>query len=215
MLSRRAFLTSTAAVAIAPLLPAVQSVAAEATLIRPATTIWVGGHRGEYDWQPFHGETKRDVIRQLLEHHSHGNDEEIDATMTMTDEELDVELKAMEMSLQRVSKMDGLQPDEIRGHHWIRAGLGSCCDRCDSETCADMGARALNGEAVCEECLTFRDKIQLGDYEDEIEEELVELLTDHDLNEAEVFQVLAMRGDETAVSPALWAKCLVEARKWA
>lgn len=212
MIGRRTFLVGTSAVAIAPLLPALP-VADPANLVAelPKTTIWVGGHYGEYDWHPFHGESKRDVIRQLFNYHGHGNDDEIDATMTMTDEELDAELKAMEMDVARAEVMDGLQVEEIKPHHWIRAGLGCLCSRCDCECCADNGARAIGVEAVCEECLTLADRLELGDH-DEVEEELIEMMMDHECEEDEVREVLARSIDPALIPTAMWEKCIATAR---
>lgn len=211
MLSRRAFLTSTAALAIVPALPAALSAAPAVAVAKPATTVWVGGHYGEFDWHPFHGESKRDVIRQLLHYHGHGNDEEIEATMTMTDEELDAELKAMDMDVSRAPVMDGMEPDEIKAHHWIRAGMGAHCSRCDYECDAESGARAVGEEAVCEECLTLEDKLSLGD-NDEVEEELIELMMDHKCAEDEVREVLARSMDPTVIPATMWEKCLATAR---
>ncbi|NNU66580.1 hypothetical protein G9X67_15005 [Rhizobium sp. WYCCWR 11152] len=178
---------------------------------KPATTIWVGGHYGEFDWHPFNGATKRDVIRQLLEYHGHGNDEEIALTMTMTDEELDKELKSMEMDVERAKSMDGLQPDEVKPYHWIKAGLGASCDRCNSECYEPDGAVVISFQAVCEECITLADKLELG-WNDEVEEQLTDIMVDNDCHEADVREILGREMYVDLIPGEMWAKCLAEAR---
>lgn len=218
IMGRRAFLTSVAAVAVLPALPqiAMASPVAAAETLTPATTIWVGGHHGEFDWHPFNASSWRDAVKQMLEYHGHGNEEEIAATMTMTDEELRTELKHFGMDTERAHRMDGLQPDDIKSYHWIRAGLGASCSRCDSECYADNGARAIGTEAVCEECVTLTDLLQGDKWDrDRAEEQLVEIMVDEGCDEGEVFAILSRDNDMSAVTPEIWVKCLGEARKWA
>jgi hypothetical protein len=214
MISRRVFLASTAALAIAPALPSVASTVPATSIAKPATTMWVGGHWGEFDWKPFYGTTKRDVIRQLLHHHGHGTDEEIELTMTMSDEELDRELSGIELSIDRAPVMDGLLPEEIKGHHWIRAGFGYSCARCDGEAYAEDGGRVVGEEVVCVECTTVSDLIKSGNrYDiDLAEERIVEIMMDHDCDEGQAFEVMARDNDMSTVTPALWVKCLAAAR---
>lgn len=211
MISRRTFLAGTSAVAVAPLLPALP-VAEAAPIVAelPKTTIWVGGHYGEFDWHPFHAKDRPDALRQLL--HYHGwNEEEIGRALTLPEEKLAKELSSAEIDVARAEVMDGLQVDEIKAHHWIRAGMGACCSRCSYECDVESGARAVGEEAVCEECLTLEDKLALGD-SDEVEEELIEMMMDHECAEDEVREVLARSMDPTVIPAALWEKCLVAAR---
>jgi hypothetical protein len=217
-MSRRQFLGAAVATSCSALLPeiALPAPAVQHEMVAPATTIWVGGHNGEFDWQPFNAQTWRDAVKQMLEYHGFGNDEEIAATMTMTDEELRAELKHFQMDTERVAKMDGLQPDEVKAHHWIRAGLGASCSRCDNECYADNGARAIGTEAVCEECLSLSDLLKSGNKWDlsNAEEQIVEIMIDENCDEGEVLAVLSRDNDISAVTPELWAKCLGEARKY-
>lgn len=214
MISRRIFLASTAALAIAPVLPSIASTVPAVSAAQSAIPTWVGGHWGEFDWKPFIGDTKRDVIRQLLRYHGHGNDEEIAVTMTMTDVELDAELAKLELSVSRAPIMDGLRPDEIKAHHWIRAGFGYSCTRCDSEAYAEDGGRAIGEEVVCVDCTTVSDLIKSGHpYDiDLAEERIIEIMMDHDCDEGEAFEVLARDNDMGAITPPLWVKCLAAAR---
>ncbi|WP_075292615.1 hypothetical protein [Pararhizobium arenae] len=209
MLNRRAFLTSAAALAVTPAIPA-QLLAATAPAAVSVTTIWVGGHYGEFDWHPFHAKDRLDALRQLL--HYHGwNEEEIGRALTLPEDKLAKELSSAEIDVARAEAMDGLQVDEIKAHHWIRAGMGACCSRCSYECDAESGARAVGEEAVCEECLTLEDKLTLGD-NDEVEEELIELMMDYECAEAEVRKVLTRSMDPTVIPAAMWEKCLATAR---
>ncbi|MGO7686226.1 hypothetical protein ACC696_16400 [Rhizobium ruizarguesonis] len=204
IIGRREFLTSIAAVAVLPALPQIAMAApvAAAEALKPAITIWVGGHYGEYDWQTVDAPTREEAVKQLL--HYFGTDHDLDGKpYTMEDADL---------ALERAEKLDGIAVDDIKSYHWIDAGFGTYCARCDSECCAEEGARVVECEAVCVECLTFSDKIYLGDYEDEIEEQIVEIMVDNDCNEPEVLEILARSGGAESISPELWAKCLAEAR---
>ncbi|MGZ2484345.1 hypothetical protein ACVITL_002868 [Rhizobium pisi] len=215
MISRRKFLASSAALAIAPALPTITAAAPVASVeaVKPATTIWVGGHHGEFDWHPFNAPTWRDAVKQMLEYHGYGNDEEIADTMTLTDEELRKELKYAGMDAERAHKMDGLRPDEIRGHHWIRTGLGSTCDRCGSECYDGDGGRAIGTEVVCEDCLTLTDLLHGDKWDIErAEEQIIEVMVDADCDEGEAFEVLSRGNDMSVITPTIWVKCLAEAR---
>lgn len=216
-LSRRAFLSGAAAVAIAPAIPSLPgagtTVAAPAVAPAPLTTIWVGGHAGEFDWHPFNAKTKKDALRELMYHHSFGNEEEIEAMMGLTEKELEKELRHSDLRLERVAKMDGLQTDEIESHHWIRAGLGASCDRCGDECYADGGARAIGANAVCEECLTLGDLLAGDKWDVEVaEERLTEMFIDHDCDEGAVFALVSRSCDPNTIGQSRWIKCLAEAR---
>jgi hypothetical protein len=201
MLNRRAFLTSTAALAIVPALPSIAAPVVASAEAAPATTIWVGGHDGEFDWHPFNATSREDAARQLLAYH--GRDLDLNGKPYTLEDAC--------MSLQRAHKMDGLQVKEIRSHHWIRAGFGSFCDRCDSECFTDDGARVIGCAVVCQECVTITDMLLEGDDAD-AQERLVELMIDEGCDEGAVFEVLARDNDMSVITPELWIRCLGEAR---
>lgn len=204
MISRRNFLVSSAALAIAPALPsATAAPVAAVEAVKPATTIWVGGHDGEFDWHPFNAPTKDDAARQLLAYH--GREFDLDGKpYTLEDAYL---------SLERAHEMDGLQVEEIKSHHWISAGFGSFCERCDSECFADNGARVVGCEVVCEECLTITDLLAGDEWDNsQAEEKIIELMVDEDCDEAAIFEVLSRDNDMSVITPAIWVKCLAEAR---
>jgi hypothetical protein len=204
MISRRTLLVGASAAAIVPSLPRVAVPASVATVeaVKPATTIWVGGHYGEYDWHTFDAPTREEAVKQLF--HYFGTDNELNGeAYTMEDADL---------ALERAEKLDGIALDDIKPYHWITAGFGTYCSRCDNECCAMDGARVIEFEAVCEECLTFRDKIALGGYEDEIEEQIVEIMIDNDCDEVAVREILNRRDELDVIPPSLWEKCLAEAR---
>lgn len=203
MLSRRTFLASTAALAIAPALPALSSVAPAAAAVKPATTIWVGGHDGEFDWQPFDAETREQAMRELFNIWEGIPEGEI------TDEVL----AENGLCLQRADSMDGLQVEEIKPYDWVEAGLGACCDRCSHECFGPDGARAINGEAICEECLTIPDLLDSHKYDREVaEERLTEWFLGHDCDEASVRKQMSSSFDPDLIPTDIWQKCLAEAR---
>jgi hypothetical protein len=204
MLSRRMFLASSSAIAAAHLLPTLPASADQAaTAAKPATKIWVGGHDGEFDWQPFNANTREEAIRQLF------NSWEGVPPGDITEDIL----AEHGLCLQRAETMDGLQVDEIKGHNWIDAGLGCCCDRCGSECFAPDGARSINGEAICEECLTIADLLDSDEYDRRVaEERLTEWLMDHDCDEVSVREQMSSNFDPDLIPVDIWQKCLAEAR---
>jgi hypothetical protein len=213
MLSRRAFLTSTAALAIVPALPAVLSAAPTVAVTKPATTIWVAGHAGDFDWHPFHAETRLDALRQALYHHRFGTGDDMDELLALPEPELAKRLDSASFGLDRVPSMDGLQPAEIKPYHWIDAGMGAFCDRCDSECYGGDGGRVFGTEVVCEECTTIPDLLGADDDDVEIaEERLTEWFLGHDCDEQSVRRQMSKDSDPDLISPHIWQKCLAEAR---
>lgn len=204
MLNRRVFLASSSTIAVAHLLPTLPASAAKvATAAKPATTMWVGGHDGEFDWQPFSAETREEAIRALF------NSWEGEPPSEISDEIL----SQHGLHIQRAESMDGLRVDEIKGHHWIDAGLGCSCDRCGSECFAPDGARSINCEAICQECLTIPDLLDSDEYDREVAEERVtEWFLDHDCDEASVRKQMARSFDPDLIPSEIWQKCLAEAR---
>ncbi len=199
MLTRRTFLGSAAAIAIAPAVPPT-AVAPAAQAAAPATTIWVGGHTGEFDWQPINAATRNDAIRELIaswEGIPEGDVSEED-------------LAKHDLCLERAENMDGLEVDQIKGHHWIDAGLGCSCDRCGVECYAPDGARAIECEAICSDCLTIADK--LADDPRDAEEDLIEVFALNDCDEEAVREVLSRDIDVDVIPADMWAKCLSKAK---
>lgn len=201
MLSRRAFLGSVSAVAIAPVLPkAIATATAAAEAARPATTMWVGGHNGEFDWQPINAETRLDAVRELIASWEGVPEGEV----------TEDDLAKYDLCLERAESMDGFNVDEIKGYQWISAGLGCSCDRCGAECYAPDGARAIECEAVCPDCLTLADK--LSDDPRDAEDELIEVFALNYCDEAAARAVLARDIDLDVIPPDMWAKCLANAR---
>ncbi|WP_018445570.1 hypothetical protein [Rhizobium gallicum] len=205
IMGRRAFLTNVAAVAVFPALPqiAMTEPVAVAEALKPATTIWVGGHNGEFDWHPFNAESREDAIKELLNYF--GPDYSVDGEpYTIEDADL---------CLERAKEMDGLEPEQVKPYHWILAGFGASCDRCGSECFAPDGARAIAGEAVCEECLTIPDLLEGDDYDQEdAEDRLKDWFIGHDCDEASVRKQMSRSFDPDLIPTDVWQKCLAEAR---
>jgi hypothetical protein len=215
ILSRRSFLVSASALAIVPALPSMFTAApATAATIGPATTIWVGGHAGEFDWHPFAAKTKKDALRELMNYHGYGSPEEIELMLELPEDEVASILKADDLEISRAPKMDGLQPDDIKPHHWIRAGLGACCDRCSYECYDGDGGRAIGTECICEECLTLSDLVNDGDIDDAVEK-LAEHLAENDFDREGVTAFLAMDNDMSVITEEIWARAMEDAREYA
>lgn len=150
-ISRRTLLTGAAAAVLAPMLPAVPA-AAGVTFIGvdmaagPSVSVWtmwaVGSGPDSFDWRPIAADSDIAALRTWLG--LTGNDPS----------DLPTDLSEL---VTRVKIWDGLGPDDVKPGDWIDAGLGHICFRCDSECWADCGARNLDGEVVCEECLTIAD----------------------------------------------------------
>jgi hypothetical protein len=215
LISRRAFLAGTSAVALVPVLPNITIAAPVAAVeaLRPSTTMWIAGHYGDFDWHVFEGKNKLDVLREALLYHGHGNGEEVAEMLTLDEKELAKELDRLGFGLDRAQKMDGLQPEEVEPHHWIRAGFGASCSRCDGECYAHDGARAIGTEVVCEECMTIPDLLSGGKWDKELaEERLTDWFVNHDCDEASVRKQMSRDFDPDAIPIEIWQKCLAEAR---
>ncbi|MGH0229594.1 hypothetical protein NKZ03_26250 [Sinorhizobium meliloti] len=205
MISRRTLLVSASAAAIVPALPkiALPAPITAVEAVKPATTIWVGGHNGEFDWQPINAETRQEAMRELIASWEGIPDGEV------TEEDL----ARHDLCLERADSMDGLQVDEIKPYDWVNAGLGACCDRCGGECFAPDGARAINGQAICEECLTIPDLLDSDQYDQELaKERLTEWLMNHDCDEASVRKQMSRDFDPDLIPVDLWQKCLADAR---
>ena len=212
MLSRRTFIASAAATAVVPVMPSLGTAGNPPArpASNPLSTMWVGGHWGEFDWQPFNARTRAEALRQLLRHH--GCDD-VDKVVSLPENEQEKLLNSMEISIQRVETMDGLEPEEVKPHHWVSAGLGSLCSRCDNECYGCDGGRVFGTEVVCEECTTIVDLVRGSTSDvDVAEERLVELMIDEECDEASVLEVLGRNMDVSAIPAVFWEKCLGAAR---
>lgn len=139
--NRREFLTTTAAAAVVPLMPALASpVVVGVDMARaPSVTMWAVGTWGEYNWQPVAAETEEDAIRQVAEW---------DDMVCPDTGELEVHYDAT-----RCKAWDNLKRDPTPAD-WLRANMGHICDRCGYEVCSDDG-HPIGDLAICEGCVTL------------------------------------------------------------
>lgn len=190
ILSRRAFLSGVATMAIAPSLPAIASPAAPPVAAAAETLpMFVCGTEGDFNWRAYAARTA-DEARSMWLDEEVGDDEE--------------EREGYALLAERVPKWDGLSEAEIKPADWLDADLGHCCSRCGWETHRDEGARAIGDEAVCAECLTFADKV-LSD-EDDVLDELADMIADQGEDDARTF--LDERGDWDVIPEGLWLRAV-------
>lgn len=185
-LTRRGVLALGAAAATAAAVPPALSLPVSAPTVKPATTIWVGGTDGEMDWHCFDAKSEADAMKQLLRYHDVPDGE-----------------TRPYLQVQRAPSMDGLRPREIGRADWIRARLGTLCDRCDDECFGDNNGRVIAGEVVCDECLTIADKLQVW-RADDVEDELAEILIDQDGDLAAAKVHIGSSAD--VVTDEMWAR---------
>lgn len=57
----------------------------------------------------------------------------------------------------RISAWDGKPEDSITSEDWMKAGFETTCDRCGYECSYDAGDHAIDGKAVCDDCMTLAD----------------------------------------------------------
>lgn len=197
MLSRRSFLFSGVAVVAAPLMPALPAPAAAAPKILSGVAtfvpakVWICGTPGEMDWQAFAGETAQDAWSEFCR------------VTGLEGEEAEFSLSMVE----RAPEFDGKDPRGLTNVDWLRAGYHTFCERCDCEIISGSDGKIAGGEAVCEACLTFAERVELQP--DRIVEELANDIAE--AGEEEVRTVLVEHGNWNAVPPALWARALAEA----
>lgn len=170
-ISRRTFLTGMAGAAVAPLVPAL-SVASPVNVIGvdvatgPSIQTWtmwaVGSDPESFDWRPIAADSEMSALEKWFG--LTGNDP------------ADFRGNIAEC-VQRVAIWDDLGPVKVRPGDWIDAGMGHHCFRCDCECWADAGARNLDGEVVCEECITIAD-IVAHDEPDDVIERLADEIAD-------------------------------------
>jgi len=161
--SRRVFLSGAASVAAAPLLP-VLPASADVTVIGvdmatgPSVSGWtmwaVGSGAESFDWRCIAADSELSAWRQWL---------------SLTGNDPDDFSDNLSERVARIEIWDDLGPEGVKSGDWIDANMGHCCARCDCECYGGDGARNIDGEAVCEECLTIGDIIAHDRDEDVIE----------------------------------------------
>lgn len=199
-LSRRAFLTSVCAATILPALPTVSIATPAAPAARALLPMFAVGTPGEYDWQAYSARTAEEAFKEWVAEHYGDEDEGEDDNRPHFDPDY----------VQRVAQWDGKRPSELSPADWIDANMGHCCERCDCETHANMGAHVVAGEVVCADCLTLADKIEVN--EDDALDELTNLISD--TSPDEVRQALTERGDWQAIPTDLWQRAVIQAERY-
>lgn len=195
MISRRTFLATASAAAIAPVLPVIAP---------PAVTIGVDlasgpdylafavGTPGEFDWQPIFARSAEEAFK--IYRQEHGYDDEGDPRPFCAD------------YVERIPAWDG--KPAIKPADWLNAGMGHCCDRCGYETFADDGACAIGDEAVCEQCLTFAERCVVDT--DRVVDDLADRICDEGAEAVEAD--LRKRNNWDAVEGMVWQRASELAR---
>jgi len=193
-LSRRVFLLTASAAAIAPALPALPAVQV-ATAAEPLLAFAIG-HGGEFDWQPFFAATEEAAMREACRYFGEEPDED----------------GILSLDCERVTSWDkrGVA-SSVTPADWIRAGMGHSCTRCRDETFSEDGGRVIGDEVVCEGCLTFADRLVCPDDDWLVADELADQVCDEG---ADVVRArLEAEGNWPNLSPAIWARALKQAEE--
>ncbi|TIL30006.1 hypothetical protein [Mesorhizobium sp.] len=148
------------------------------------------GTPGEYDWISVAAKSAEEAWSRWCDHRGYAGCERIFNPEFVT----------------RVAQWDGKHPDTICPADWLRAGLGHCCERCGYETHCESGARIVAGEVVCEECITFADRVAI-DPEDAVEE-LANRIADE--GEEDVRDDLIAKGEWPLVE-GVWSRAVADA----
>lgn len=195
-ISRRTLLTGAAAAAVAPMVPALPA-AADVTVFGmdmaagPSASTWtmwaVGSDPESFDWRPIAADSDVAAFRTWL-------------GLTRNDPaDLPADLSER---VTRVEIWDGLGPEGVRPGDWIDAGMGHVCFRCDCECWADSGARNLDGEVVCEECVTIAD---LAAHDEECAiEALADRIAGYDLDAARAW----VDAENADIADEMWAEAM-------
>lgn len=191
-LSRRSFLSAAAGAIAAPIIPDIRGPS-DITVIgvdmarEPSKQImWAVGTPDAYDWQPIAAATREEAFREYL--FTHGITE------------ADNIVPSIDECVQRVEIWDDLGPDGVKPGDWIDAGLGHVCFRCDSECWGPDGAKNLDGEVVCQECLTIADLAYYAP--EEAIEQLADRIAINDLAEARVWAA------DAEISVEMWDEAI-------
>ncbi|MCO5080905.1 MAG: hypothetical protein M9955_04515 [Rhizobiaceae bacterium] len=194
MLSRRAFLLSASATALAAAMPASLNAAAPVAAgvdlsTKPDMLAYAVGTPGEWDWQAIRASSPEEAFREWV--WSRWGDDE-DAPVFDPD------------FVERVEQWDSLT--RISPADWLDIGLGHHCERCGYETHRDAGARVVAGEVVCEECLTFADRVAIDP--DDVVEDIANRIADE--GEAETRDWLERQ--KASIPEELWQRAVREAQ---
>lgn len=147
--TRRQFIC--AGIATATLLSAGVSVVAPTNDV-PKLLAFIVGTPGESNWECVHAASESEALLQYVSDNcglnscadSGGADEcECEFCEAMRNYDVD-----------RVKQFDGVEAPARAD--WIRAGLGSLCERCDYET-DNSSCEIIDGCVVCHECMKYED----------------------------------------------------------
>lgn len=193
-ITRRALLTSAAAVAASTVLPPIAAMPAPAAIgvdmaASSDLVAFAVGTPGEFDWISVFARTPEEAWQEWV--HQHWFEDE--------------EAAFNPEFVNRVAAWDGLSV--VKPADWFRAGFGHVCDRCGYETHEEEGARAIGDEAVCEQCLTFGDRMRCDD--DVAMDDLVDRIIDDGVHETRVW--LENKGWWDVVGDERWAKAVAMA----
>lgn len=109
----------------------------------------------------------------------------------------------------RMPEWDGRSPDSVSPADWLNVNLGHSCERCGSETHRNTGGRVVAGDVVCEECLSFSDRVAIEP--DDVVDDLANRLADE--GEDDVRRWLEAQGNWGAVKDDLWPRALAAVRE--
>lgn len=150
-MNRREFICAAVATGAAAVIPAVPAIATAADqLLKPA---WAVGTSGEFDWQCFRADTAEEAIRLAAEEYVGGGC--LCHELKEPDSSCEYCERVARYDADRVPVWDAADP--VSGADWLAAGMGTYCSRCSYETFSETGGRAVNNEAVCEDCMTLAD----------------------------------------------------------
>lgn len=206
-LTRRSFLLSSSAAALAatvplPAMPVPKAAVGVDLAAGPDLLAFVVGTPGEYDWQVVFAKSARDAL--LEAHHWMFERMNPETKRWEIDPNEPVDVDAYADHFQRVPQWDGRDPAGISPADWFCIGWGYSCDRCDGPASADSGL-IIGSDVVCEDCVTFADRVAAGDW-DWIEDELAnQIETANDLPDER--ERLDREGHLAAIEAAgVWSK---------
>lgn len=147
-------LTGAAAVVATAPLPAVSATLTSGT---PALPAWAVGTPGDWNWQHIRAESEGAAIRAWVSDEYGISPCERGETCGDGCDYCEI---ADSIQAERLPRWDGLDRPPNNGD-WLDAGMGAYCNRCGYETDPDCGGRNVNGDAVCEDCMTIEDWEQI------------------------------------------------------
>lgn len=172
-ISRRAMLALTGSVAVTAVMPStLVKASVEATVPSATKLSWLVGTPGEFDYQHIVAKTAEEARLRWVNDRVGGNgcdvEDEIKAAGGLEAYLADGGEPPAEYcdcewcnafhgcEADRISAWDG-RPEGTPTHgDWLRAGLGSICDRCGYECSESEGTGfPIGDKAVCEECMTI------------------------------------------------------------